>query len=107
MTALEVNITLSSPRPSSGQDPNAPIIAVSSKPIDCPPNHVIVRVDRFGFSANNVTYQALGEHPHFRYRHKLDDNLRFSDFAFGRQGTLTSTRRHRQLMERAPPKRMG
>ncbi|KAJ3486962.1 hypothetical protein NLJ89_g11759 [Agrocybe chaxingu] len=24
-------------------------------------------MDRFGFSANNVTYQALGEHPHFRY----------------------------------------
>ena len=63
----EANITLSSPRPSSGQDPNAPIIAVSSKPVDCPPNHVLVKVDKFGFSANNITYQALGEHPHFRF----------------------------------------
>jgi len=24
-------------------------------------------MDRFGFSANNITYQALGEHSHFRY----------------------------------------
>ena len=80
---MEVNITLSSPRPSSGQDPNSPIIAVSSKPINCPPNHVIVRVDRFGFSANNVTYQALGEHPHFRYvMSSVGINVRFPDFAF-------------------------
>ncbi|KAG8790460.1 hypothetical protein FRC17_008909, partial [Serendipita sp. 399] len=32
-----------------------------------PPNHVLLKVDRFGFSANNVTYGMLGEEPHFRY----------------------------------------
>lgn len=32
-----------------------------------PPNHVLLKVDRFGFSANNVTYGLLGEDPHFRY----------------------------------------
>jgi hypothetical protein len=30
------------------------------------PNHVLLRVERFGFSANNVTYGLLGEEPHFR-----------------------------------------
>jgi hypothetical protein len=66
MATEEANITLCSPRPSFGQDPNTPIIAFSSKPVDCPPNHILVKVTKFGFSANNVTYQALGEHPHFR-----------------------------------------
>ncbi|KIK79029.1 hypothetical protein PAXRUDRAFT_297590 [Paxillus rubicundulus Ve08.2h10] len=44
------NVTVCHPRPSSGQDPNQ-----------------VALVDRFGYSANNVTYQALGEVPHFRY----------------------------------------
>jgi hypothetical protein len=30
-----------------------------------PPNHVLLKVDRFGFSANNITYGMLGEDPHF------------------------------------------
>jgi len=30
-----------------------------------PLNHVLLKVDRFGFSANNVTYGMLGEDPHF------------------------------------------
>jgi hypothetical protein len=30
-----------------------------------PPNHVVLRVERFGFSANNVTYGRLGEDPYF------------------------------------------
>jgi hypothetical protein len=30
------------------------------------PNHVLLRVERFGFSANNVTYGLLGEESHFR-----------------------------------------
>ncbi|KDR79940.1 hypothetical protein GALMADRAFT_116466 [Galerina marginata CBS 339.88] len=66
-TPSDPNITLSSPRPSSGQDPHSPVIVVSQRPTECPQNHVLIKVDRFGFSANNVTYQALGEHPHFRY----------------------------------------
>jgi len=65
--STEANFSLCSPRPSSGQDPNTPILVVSDKPLDCPPNHILIKVDRFGFSANNITYQALGEHPHFRY----------------------------------------
>ncbi|KAF9471784.1 hypothetical protein BDN70DRAFT_887735 [Pholiota conissans] len=62
-----LNITLCSPRSSSGQDPQKPVIAVSPIPAECPANHVLIKVDRFGFSANNITYQALGEQPHFRY----------------------------------------
>lgn len=31
-----------------------------------PPNHILLRVERFGFSANNVTYGLLGEEPYFR-----------------------------------------
>ncbi|KAG5646345.1 hypothetical protein DXG03_003668 [Asterophora parasitica] len=61
------NLTLCVPRASSGQDPHQPILASSQKPTHLPPNHVLIQVDRFGFSANNITYQALGEHPHFRY----------------------------------------
>jgi len=64
--STEVNISLCSPRPSSGQDLNTTVLVISSKPLDCPINHVLIKVDRFGFSANNITYQALGEHPHFR-----------------------------------------
>ncbi|KAJ6544640.1 hypothetical protein DFH09DRAFT_990478 [Mycena vulgaris] len=43
------------------------VIAASSIPTQLPPNHVLIKVERFGFSANNVTYQALGEQSHFRY----------------------------------------
>ncbi|KAF9467836.1 hypothetical protein BDZ94DRAFT_1376575 [Collybia nuda] len=64
---MDANVTLCLPRVSSGQDPHKPVIISSPKPKDCPPNHVLIKVDRFGFSANNITYQALGEHPHFRY----------------------------------------
>ncbi len=60
------NVTLCSPRLSSGQDPHAQVIVASSVSLDLPKNHVLIKVDRFGFSANNVTYQALGEQPHFR-----------------------------------------
>ncbi|KAF8068953.1 hypothetical protein FPV67DRAFT_1561706 [Lyophyllum atratum] len=61
------NLTLCVPRLSSGQDPHQPVLSKSQKPTQYPPNHVLIKVDRFGFSANNITYQALGEHPHFRY----------------------------------------
>ncbi|TFK72424.1 hypothetical protein BDN72DRAFT_815966 [Pluteus cervinus] len=63
----ETNLTLCLPRPSSGLDPRAPVLVNSPIPRSIPPDHVLIRVDRFGFSANNITYQALGEHPHFRY----------------------------------------
>lgn len=66
-SVFDMNITLSSPRPSSGQDPDTPLLIASRIPKDIPANHVLIKVDRFGFSANNVTYQALGEHPHFRW----------------------------------------
>lgn len=60
------NLTLCSPRLSTGGDPNAPVLVQNILPSEIPPDHVLIHVDRFGFSANNVTYQALGEAPHFR-----------------------------------------
>ena len=64
------NFTLCSPRPSVNlkeADPKNPIVVRSTIDLAAvPENHVVIKVDRFGFSANNVTYQALGEHPHFR-----------------------------------------
>lgn len=63
---MDTNVTLCLPRVSSGQDPHKPVLAYSPRPEEYPPNYVLVKVDRFGFSANNITYQALGEHPHFR-----------------------------------------
>lgn len=65
------NLALCVPRQSSGYNTQKPVIAPSSTTIECPPNHVLIKVERFGFSANNITYQALGEHPHFRYTMKL------------------------------------
>ncbi|KAF8905221.1 hypothetical protein CPB84DRAFT_1845030 [Gymnopilus junonius] len=68
---INTNVSLCSPRPSSGLDPNAPLLIYSSSPYhgsdDMPLNHVLIKIDKFGFSVNNVTYQALGEHPHFQY----------------------------------------
>ncbi|RXW22939.1 hypothetical protein EST38_g2908 [Candolleomyces aberdarensis] len=65
------NFTLCSPRPSVNlkeADPKNPIVVRSTIDLAAvAENHVVIKVDRFGFSANNVTYQALGEHPHFRY----------------------------------------
>ncbi|KAF5310656.1 hypothetical protein D9619_007951 [Psilocybe cf. subviscida] len=63
----ERNATLCSPRQSSKLDPSTPALAFSVKPTSCPTDHIVIKVDRFGFSANNITYQALGEHPHLRY----------------------------------------
>lgn len=60
------NITLCCPRQSSGQNPNALVVVTSPRPQPVLPSHVLLKVDRFGFSANNITYQVLGEHPHFR-----------------------------------------
>ncbi|KAJ3298148.1 hypothetical protein HK104_011141 [Borealophlyctis nickersoniae] len=43
------------------------LLGSSTIPQNIPANHVLLRVDKFGFSANNVTYAALGEVPHYRY----------------------------------------
>ncbi|EFI28166.1 hypothetical protein CC1G_14193 [Coprinopsis cinerea okayama7 len=68
---LLTNETLCSPRPSavkdSGDTRTPVVIRTTLNVDDIADNHIVIRVDRFGFSANNVTYQALGEHPHFRY----------------------------------------
>lgn len=48
----EDNLTLCVPRPSSGQNPDQPVVARSGKPEHLPPHHILVKVDRFGFSAN-------------------------------------------------------
>ena len=66
MMAL-LNLTICHPRLSSGKDPNTAVLAESLIPAVLPANHVLIKVDRFGYSANNVTYQALGEVPHFLY----------------------------------------
>ncbi|KAF7317060.1 hypothetical protein HMN09_00440600 [Mycena chlorophos] len=52
--------------PSPGKD--HAVVASSLVPTQpLPDNHVVIRVERFGWSANNVTYEALGEQAHFRY----------------------------------------
>ena len=65
VSAVE-NQVLCVPRVSSGLDPYLPVLATYMQSTILPENHVLIQVDRFGFSANNVTYQALGESPHFR-----------------------------------------
>ncbi|KAF5314712.1 hypothetical protein D9611_007027 [Ephemerocybe angulata] len=71
------NVTLCSPRPTASvnpqyqsrdSDPRKPVVIQTTLDITTiPANNVLIKVDKFGFSANNITYQALGEHPHFRY----------------------------------------
>ncbi|KAF9653648.1 hypothetical protein BDM02DRAFT_3086927 [Thelephora ganbajun] len=62
------NLTLAVPRLSSLPQPEVSSVLVSHQNLaQLPPNHVLIRVDRFGFTANNISYQALGEVPHFRY----------------------------------------
>ncbi|KAH0826677.1 hypothetical protein J3R83DRAFT_5065 [Lanmaoa asiatica] len=63
----QLNLTICHPRLSSGQDSNTAVLVKSLVPAVLPANHVLIKVDRFGYSANNVTYQALGEILHFRY----------------------------------------
>jgi hypothetical protein len=66
-TAL-VNLSLCFQRPSAQLNSrDKAVIATSSIPAHLPPNSILIKVDRFGFSANNITYQALGEQPHFRF----------------------------------------
>ncbi|KAK0203646.1 hypothetical protein DFS33DRAFT_1461240 [Desarmillaria ectypa] len=64
---ISTNITLCVPRPSFGQSSHVALVISRPKPANIPNNHVLLRVDRFGFSTNNATYQALREHPHYRY----------------------------------------
>lgn len=61
------NLALCSPRASTGRDPNEAVLTYYDVPKRIPENHILVQVQRFGFSANNVSYQALGEAPDFRY----------------------------------------
>lgn len=61
------NLTLCVPRASSKKNPHKPVLVRSELPDILEENYVLIKVDKFGFSANNVTYQALGEAPHFRY----------------------------------------
>lgn len=60
------NLTLCVPRASFKEDPHKPVLVRSQLSKKLEDNHVLIKVDKFGFSANNVTYQALGEAPHFR-----------------------------------------
>ncbi|KAF7965701.1 hypothetical protein HWV62_42217 [Athelia sp. TMB] len=50
------NLTLCVPRPSSGQNPHQPVLVRAPKPDltreDAPVNHILIKVDRFGWSAN-------------------------------------------------------
>jgi len=63
---IDLNITLCCPRHSSGQKLDGPVLVTSPRPYPTLPNHVLLKVDKFAFSANNITYQALGDDPHFR-----------------------------------------
>ncbi|KIK71508.1 hypothetical protein GYMLUDRAFT_66712 [Collybiopsis luxurians FD-317 M1] len=66
-----LNLTLCSPRPSVASSKSRPksVLVSSSVPSQgkLERGNIVLKVDKFGWSANNVTYQALGEHPHFRY----------------------------------------
>jgi len=67
LTMTDYNLTLAVPRLSSSPQHEVSSVLVSHPgPAQLPLNHVLIRVDRFGFTANNVSYQALGEIPHFR-----------------------------------------
>lgn len=67
LTMADHNLTLAVPRLSAFPQPGVSSVLVSHpNPVQLSPNHVLIRVDRFGFTANNVSYQALGEVPHFR-----------------------------------------
>ena len=67
LTMTDHNLSLVVPRLSSFPRPDVSSVLVSyPNPAQLSPNHVLIRVDRFGFTANNVSYQALGEVPHFR-----------------------------------------
>ncbi|KAG8895741.1 hypothetical protein FRB99_000376 [Tulasnella sp. 403] len=58
------NSTLCVPR---GGNLHEAVVVDSEITLPIPPEHVLVKVDKFGWSANNVTYGILGEDPHFRY----------------------------------------
>ncbi|KAL5534851.1 hypothetical protein ACEPAG_1316 [Sanghuangporus baumii] len=78
------NLTLCVPRPSYSQSGTA-LLVESEIPKTSEDNYVLIRVDRFGFSANNVTYQALGEVSHFRYFdfHKVPESNQISRDSHG------------------------
>ncbi|KAF8636936.1 hypothetical protein AX17_003187 [Amanita inopinata Kibby_2008] len=67
MAGAQENTVLCVPRASSGLQCDKLVLSKQPLPVSCPPNHVLIKVDRFGFSTNNITYQTLAEHPHFRY----------------------------------------
>lgn len=59
------NSTLCVPR--GGSKKLAKAVIVDSVIETVPPQNVLIRVDKFGWSANNITYGVLGEDSHFRY----------------------------------------
>lgn len=61
------NVSLCVPKLSSGMSTYSSILISSEVSHTKGENNVLIRVERFGFSTNNITYQALGEIPHFRY----------------------------------------
>ncbi|KAJ7843050.1 hypothetical protein B0H14DRAFT_2779253 [Mycena olivaceomarginata] len=68
MTSGDTNFSLCFQRPSAPEvSRDKAVIAAVPIPRHLPPNSILIKVDRFGFSANNITYQALGEQAHFRY----------------------------------------
>ncbi|KAJ7312985.1 hypothetical protein DFH08DRAFT_896371 [Mycena albidolilacea] len=68
MTSSDTNFSLCFQRPSAPEvSRDKAVIAAVAIPRHLPPNSILIKVDRFGFSANNITYQALGEQSHFRY----------------------------------------
>ncbi|KAJ3859543.1 hypothetical protein EV359DRAFT_86282 [Lentinula novae-zelandiae] len=58
---------LSSSAPSSSSSKSLIVSSVIPTSKELQKGSILLKIDKFGWSANNVTYQALGEHPHFRY----------------------------------------
>jgi hypothetical protein len=94
------NVAFCFPRRSSGQNPMEPVLVHTTIPTNIPLHHVLIKVDRFGFSANNITYQALGEAPHFRFVFLYYTRLRSSKppFSFSDIMTITPLRRQGQYL---------
>ncbi|KAF7327411.1 hypothetical protein MKEN_00318900 [Mycena kentingensis (nom. inval.)] len=80
------NVSLCVRRPSAqGQnDQHAVLVETPAQFDNLLPNHILIKVERFGFSTNNLTYEALGEQAHFRY----------FDFHAAPESEKTSTKTH-------------
>jgi hypothetical protein len=80
-----------------------PLLVKSPLPQELPSDHILVKIDKFGFSANNVTYGVLGDNEYFRselFRARPDQELTaiarssYFDFYPAPETPETSPKRH-------------